>query len=180
MKKRSIFSAFRALFVPWKISAHKRSKIRYAFYAILALCKPGWKLRAVHEKKPCAILFAQLRSVVGVAQQPIVIRQDEGGRNIQKLLQFQIVIIADTPLWHVDISHNQIESLAGLEGNLAVNFIDADYNRIKSISKLESCIMLVRMNLWDNPVNADEVKQLQDIGILINYNPKYVEPETES
>lgn len=40
--------------------------------------------------------------------------------------------------------------------------------------------MLVRMNLWDNPVNADEVKQLQDIGILINYNPKYVEPETES
>ena len=67
-----------------------------------------------------------------------------------------------------------------MEGNLSVNFIDADYNRIKSISKLESCIMLVRMNLWDNSVNADEVKQLQDIGILINYNPKYVEPETES
>ena len=95
---------------------------------------------------------------------------------ITELPQFD----ADTPLWHVDISHNQIESLAGLEGNLAVNFIDADYNRIKSISKLESCIMLVRINLWDNPVNADEVKPLQDIGILINYNPKYVEPETES
>lgn len=87
---------------------------------------------------------------------------------------------ADTPLWHVDISHNQVESLAGLEGNLAVNFINADYNRIKSVAKLESCIMLVRMNLWDNPVDADEVKQLQDIGILINYNPNYVEPETES
>ena len=95
---------------------------------------------------------------------------------ITELPQFD----ADTPLWHVDISHNQIESLAGLEGNLAVNFIDADYNRIKSISKLESCIMLVRMNLWDNPVNADEVKQLQGIGILINYNPKYVEPETDA
>ena len=101
MKKRSIFSAFRALFVPRKISALKRSKIRYAFYTILALCKPGRKLRAVHEKKPCAILFAQLRGVVGVAQQPIVIRQDEGGRNIQKLLQFQIVIIADTALWQL-------------------------------------------------------------------------------
>ena len=87
---------------------------------------------------------------------------------------------ADTPLWHVDISHNQIESLAGLEGNLAVNFINADYKRIKSVAKLESCIMLVRTNLWDNPVDADEVKQLQDIGILINYNPNYVEPETES
>ena len=101
-------------------------------------------------------------------------------RAYRKARQRQPQFDADTPLWHVDISHNQIESLAGLEGNLAVNFIDADYNRIKSISKLESCIMLVRMNLWDNPVNADEVKQLQDIGILINYNPKYVEPETES
>ena len=87
---------------------------------------------------------------------------------------------ADTPLWHVDISHNQIESFAGLEGNLAVNFINADYNRIKSIAKMESCVMLVRMNLWDNPVDADEVKQLQDVGILINYNPNYTEPESDS
>lgn len=95
---------------------------------------------------------------------------------ITQLPQFD----ADTPLWHVDVSHNQIESLAGLEGNLAVNFINADYNRIKSIAKLESCIMLVKMNLWDNPVDADEVKQLQDIGILINYNPNYTEPEADS
>ena len=26
---------------------------------------------------------------------------------------------------------------------LAVNFINADYNRVKSVAKLESCIMLV-------------------------------------
>ena len=32
---------------------------------------------------------------------------------------------ADTPLWHVDISHNQIEDLTGLAGNLSVNFINA-------------------------------------------------------
>ena len=95
---------------------------------------------------------------------------------IAELPQFD----ADTPLWHVDISHNQIESFAGLEGNLAVNFINADYNRIKSIAKMESCVMLVRMNLWDNPVDADEVKQLQDVGILINYNPNYTEPESDS
>ena len=92
---------------------------------------------------------------------------------ITELPQFD----ADTPLWHVNISHNQIESLSGLEGNLAVNFIDADYNRVKSIAKLESCIMLVKMNLWDNPVDAEEVKALQEVGILINYNPKYEEPE---
>lgn len=81
----------------------------------------------------------------------------------------------DTPLWHVDISHNAIPDLAGLEGNLTVNFINADYNKITSVAKLESCIMLVKLNVWDNPVNADEVKALQDVGILVNYNPEYKE-----
>ncbi len=87
---------------------------------------------------------------------------------------------ADTPLWHVDISHNQIEDLTGLAGNLSVNFINADYNKIKSIAKLEACVMLVKMNLWDNPVNTDEVKKLQDVGIIINYNPEYKEADTEA
>ena len=87
---------------------------------------------------------------------------------------------ADTPLWHVDISHNQIEDLTGLAGNLSVNFINADYNKIKSIAKLEACVMLVKMNLWDNPVNTDEVKKLQDVGIIINYNPEYKETDTEA
>lgn len=87
---------------------------------------------------------------------------------------------ADTPLWHVDISHNQIEDLTGLAGNLSVNFINADYNKIKSIAKLEECVMLVKMNLWDNPVNTDEVKKLQDVGIIINYNPEYKEADTEA
>ena len=50
----------------------------------------------------------------------------------------------------------------------------------RSRSIIQDFPQLCRMNLWDNPVDADEVKQLQDIGILINYNPNYVEPETES
>ena len=100
---------------------------------------------------------------------------DVSENRIAALPQFD----ADTPLWHVDVSNNQLESLDALAGNLAVNFINADYNKIKSIAKLESCIMLVKMNLWDNPVNADEVKQLQDIGIIVNYNPNYEEAETD-
>lgn len=81
-----------------------------------------------------------------------------------------------TPLWHVDVSHNALEDLSGLEGNLSLNFIYADYNKIKSIAVLESCSMLVQMDLWDNPVSAEEVKKLQDVGIIINYNPNYQEP----
>ncbi len=67
-----------------------------------------------------------------------------------------------------------------MQGNLSVNFINADYNKIKSIAKLEECVMLVKMNLWDNPVNTDEVKKLQDVGIIINYNPEYKEADTEA
>lgn len=86
---------------------------------------------------------------------------------------------AETPLWHVDLRHNQIADISGLAGNLTVNFIYADYNAISSIAKLESCIMLVQIDLWDNPVDADEVKQLQEVGILVNYNPEYQSPTEE-
>ena len=88
------------------------------------------------------------------------------------------VFAAETPLWHVDISHNEISDLSGLNGNLSINFIYADYNKITSIASLESCSMLVQIDLWDNPVNADDVKKLQDVGILVNYNPSYKEADT--
>lgn len=84
---------------------------------------------------------------------------------------------AETPLWHVDISHNEIADLSGLAGNLSINFVYADYNKIASVEKLESCPMLVQMDLWDNPVSAEEVKKLQDVGIIVNYNPNYKEAE---
>ena len=88
------------------------------------------------------------------------------------------VFAAETPLWHVDISHNEISDLSGLNGNLSINFIYADYNKITSIASLESCSMLVQIDLWDNPVNADDVKKLQDVGILVNYTPSYKEADT--
>ena len=78
----------------------------------------------------------------------------------------------------MDISHNEISDLSGLNGNLSINFVYADYNKIKSIASLESCSMLVQIDLWDNPVNADDVKKLQDVGILVNYNPSYKEADT--
>ena len=74
-------------------------------------------------------------------------------------------------------NYNEIADLSGLAGNLSINFIYADYNKIASVAALESCSMLVQMDLWDNPVNADEVKKLQDVGIIVNYNPNYKEAE---
>lgn len=84
---------------------------------------------------------------------------------------------AQTPLWHVDITGNQIADLSGLVGNESVNFIYADYNKISSLTGLDTCLMLVQIDVWDNPVDAEQVKQLQEMGILVNYNPAYEAPE---
>lgn len=84
---------------------------------------------------------------------------------------------AQTPLWHVDITGNQIADLSGLVGNETVNFIYADYNKISSLTGLDTCLMLVQIDVWDNPVDAEQVKQLQEMGILVNYNPAYEAPE---
>ena len=85
-----------------------------------------------------------------------------------------------TPLWRFDVSYNQIPDLEGLVGNETVNFINADYNEVTSIGNLESCLLLVQVDIWDNPVGKDDVKKLQDIGIVVNYNPEYEPPEPKT
>ena len=77
-----------------------------------------------------------------------------------------------------NVNYNEIENVQGLAGLMYLNYVRADYNKITSIASLESCSMLVQIDLWDNPVNADDVKKLQDVGILVNYNPSYKEADT--
>ena len=61
----------------------------------------------------------------------------------------QITAIPDfdettSPLWRFSVNHNEIESLAGLAGIDNLNFVLADYNKIKDITVLESCRLLDR------------------------------------
>ena len=75
-----------------------------------------------------------------------------------------------------NVNYNEIESVQGLAGLMYLNYVRADYNKITSIACLKDCYTLIEIDVFDNPVNADEVAPLQEIGIIVNYNPKY-EPE---
>lgn len=72
-----------------------------------------------------------------------------------------------------NVNYNEIESVAGLTNLMYLNYVRADYNKITSIAALKDCYCLIEIDVWDNPVNADEIKPLQDIGIIVNFNPNY-------
>ena len=96
----------------------------------------------------------------------------------------QIKVIPDfdeeaSPLWRFSVNHNEIESLEGLAGIDNLNFVLADYNKIKDITVLESCRLLCQLDVWDNPIDQDGVKTLQDGGVIVNFNKNYKEDTAE-
>ena len=96
----------------------------------------------------------------------------------------QITAIPDfdettSPLWRFSVNHNEIESLEGLAGIDNLNFVLADYNKIKDITVLESCRLLCQLDVWDNPIDQDGVKTLQDGGVIVNFNKNYKEDTAE-
>ena len=72
-----------------------------------------------------------------------------------------------------NVNYNEIESVQGLAGLMYLNYVRADYNKITSIACLKDCYTLIEIDVFDNPIQAAEVEPLQDIGIIVNYNPKY-------
>ena len=74
----------------------------------------------------------------------------------------------------INVNNNQLTDLSPLKGLPALNYIFADYNQISDISGLEDCPLLTQLNLFDNPVNEEQVKALQEIGRIVNYTPGYV------
>ena len=80
-------------------------------------------------------------------------------------------------LVRINVNNNQITDLSPLKGLPSLNYIFADYNKISDISGLEDCPLLTQLDLWDNPVDEAQVKALQAIGRIVNYNPQY-KPET--
>ena len=92
-----------------------------------------------------------------------------------------VSVLAGLPeLTYFLASDNQIEVLPALKGLPSLNYIFADYNQISDISGLEDCPLLTQLDLWDNPVDEAQVKALQDIGRIVNYNPQYKPEATAS
>ena len=82
---------------------------------------------------------------------------------------------SDLQIFRVD--NNQVEDLSGLAGINSLNYVYADYNKVKTILPLADNINLIQVNVWDNPIPEEDVKALQEHSIIVNYNPNYEPPE---
>ena len=88
-------------------------------------------------------------------------------------------LAADTPLWRCDLSYNEIEDISPLADVDTLNFLNLDYNKVSSLKCLENSRLLMKLEVWNNPVSAEEVKALKDIGVVVHYNSEY-QPEDDA
>lgn len=73
------------------------------------------------------------------------------------------------PLVSIDGSHNQLTELTPLVGLSKLNIVLMDNNNIKKIDTLIRCPMLIRVNVYNNPVHDDSA--FEGTGIIVNYTP---------
>ena len=80
-------------------------------------------------------------------------------------------------LQQFSIDYNHVTDLSGLSGLEQLNYVNADYNAVTDLKPLADCPNLVQLNIWDNPIWAEDVTLLQDYGVIVNYNPNYTPSE---
>ena len=112
----------------------------------------------------------QISDVSVLAQLPELTYFLASGNQIKELPAFDV---ATCKLVRINVNNNQLTDLSPLKGLANLNYIFADYNQISDISGLEDCPLLTQLDLWDNPVKEEQVKALQEIGRIVNYNPQY-------
>lgn len=91
------------------------------------------------------------------------------------------VMPAESPLFDLSVSHNKLTDVSGLAEMIYLNFLNIDYNEVQDIVVLSECRNLIEVNAFDNPI--PEVQPLLDRGIIVNYDPSYIEtyvPEEDS
>ena len=86
----------------------------------------------------------------------------------------------NSKLQYFQVDNNKITDLSGLADIDSLNYVYADYNQVETILPLENCINLIQINVWDNPIEKEEVDKLQEHSIIVNYNPNYEPPEEEA
>lgn len=97
----------------------------------------------------------------------------------------QITALPDFPagsaLYDLSISNNALADLSGLTAITALNYLNIDYNDVTDITCLAESINLIQIDAFANPIS--EVQPLLDHGIIVNYDPTYIDtyvpPESE-
>jgi Leucine-rich repeat (LRR) protein len=75
----------------------------------------------------------------------------------------------DCALITIDGSYNQITTVGTLTGLANLNYVLMDNNQITSVNSLVDCPYLIKVSVFDNPV--DDVSELLKISVIVNYNP---------
>lgn len=83
---------------------------------------------------------------------------------------------AAASLSQVSLSNNSIADVSGLSGLEYLNYLDIDYNNVSDLSPLLECRNLVQVNAFANPIT--DVAQLQEHGVIVNYDPTYTAEAT--
>lgn len=81
-------------------------------------------------------------------------------------------------LVNFSINNNQVTDLIGLKDLPWLNYVYADYNQIRDVTVLQHCFNLIQVDVWDNPISDEGLENMENAGIIVNYNPTY-EPEAD-
>ena len=77
----------------------------------------------------------------------------------------------ESALIFLKATNNQLQDVNGLANLPSLNYVCVDYNQITSLSPLESCLVLVQVDAFENPVRV--AQQLLDSGVIIHYTPVF-------
>lgn len=71
------------------------------------------------------------------------------------------------------VNYNEITDVSGLADLQRLNYVRADYNKITDVTCLKDCYTIIEIDVWDNPVDPSGIDAMQEMGIIVNYNPDY-------
>lgn len=145
-----------------------------------SLLAPNNKVASLDDLGNCILLEeldiqANLISDISVLCRLVKLRVFRADNN--QITTIPVFDAENCTLQQFSVDYNQVTDLSGLSGLKQLNYVYADYNAIADLKPLAECYNLVQLNVWDNPVLADDIKLLQDYGVIVNYNPNYVPPE---
>ncbi len=77
-------------------------------------------------------------------------------------------------------NYNEITDVSGLAGLTALNYVRVDYNKVTDVYCLKDNWCLIQIDAWDNPLVTDKIGEMQELGIIVNYNPNYEPPADDA
>lgn len=98
--------------------------------------------------------------------------------NNNQITEIPVFDAETSKLVQFSANYNEITDVSGLAGLIYLNYVRVDYNKVTDVYCLKDNFCLIQVDVWDNPVDTEKFQEMQDLGIIVNYNPNY-EPEPD-